>query len=66
MTLSDGNIFNCTGPHGHRMFNVTKQSFEYPMNCVGDEVYTIKGIVTVVSCELINEECEYYNIITTL
>ena len=64
VTLSDGNIFNCTGPNGHRMFNVTKQSFEYPMNCINDEVYTLNGIVTVLSCDKIIETVEYYNIIT--
>ena len=62
--LSNGDVFKCTGPQGHRMFNVTKQSFEYPMNCVNDDIYTIDGIVTVLSCEKIEETIEYYNIIT--
>ena len=62
--LSNGDVFKCTGPQGHRMFNVTKQSFEYPMNCVNDDIYTIDGNVTVLSCEKIEETVEYYNIIT--
>lgn len=64
VVLSNGDIFKCTGPQGHRMFNITKQSFEYPMNCVNDEIYTVNGIVKVLSCEKIEETVEYYNIIT--
>lgn len=48
----------------HRVFNYTDQIFEYPQDCVGKEVYTENGITTLLSCELVNEEVEFYNVIT--
>lgn len=64
--LSDGTEIKLVGTLGksHRLFNYTDQIFEYPQNCIGKEIFTENGIVTLLSCELINESIEYYNIIT--
>jgi hypothetical protein len=64
VVLEDGTVFNCTGSKGHRMFNIDKNTFLYPEDCLNNFVYTNSGSKKVVSCELIEEECEYYNIIT--
>jgi len=67
IVLSDGTILKLVGEgeNCHRLFNVTKQKFLYANECVGDEVYKQDGsIVTVVSCEKINEKVKYYNLTT--
>ena len=64
VVLENGTIFKCTGPNGHRMFNVDKQMFLYPSECVGDNVYTLDGIFKVVSCERKQSLVDFYNIIT--
>ena len=64
--LSDGTELKLVGQgdNCHRLFNVTKQRMLYANECVGDEVATIHGIVTVLSCEKVRETVNYYNIIT--
>lgn len=53
------------GEKCHRLFNVTKQQMLYANECVGDEVYKQDGtIVTVLSCEIVNETVKYYNLTT--
>ena len=66
VTLSNGTILKLAGEDGncHRLFNITKQQMLYANECVGDEVYTLDGIATVVSCESITEEVKYYNLLT--
>lgn len=54
-----GNNGNC-----HRLYSVTDGEFVYANLLVGKEIYTQFGIDEVVSCEVINESVEFYNIIT--
>lgn len=66
LTFSDGNILKVTGtyPNAHRLFNYTDRKFDYANNCVGKQIYTLNGIVTLESCEYVQELVEHYNIIT--
>lgn len=67
VTFSDGTVLKLVGPREkcHRLFNVTEQKFIYANECIGDEVYKQDGsIVKVVSCELVDEHVNYYNLIT--
>lgn len=64
--FADGTILKLIGSNGncHRVFNADTNSFEYANNCVGNHVMTRNGITTLLSCERIDEEVEFYNIIT--
>lgn len=67
ITLSDGTKLKLVGSGDkcHRLFNVTKQQMLYANECVGDEVFKQDGtIVTVLSCERIQEVVKYYNLTT--
>ncbi len=66
VTLSNGIVLKLvgTGDKCHRLFNVTKQKMLYANECVGDEVYTLDGVATVLSCEKVNETVKYYNLTT--
>ena len=67
-TLSDGTVLLTTGRSmtgwGHRMFDETRQSFVYTTQSVGDEIRTLRGQKTHVSCARVEGLCEYYNVIT--
>jgi len=64
--LENGTEIKLVGSNGksHRLFNYTDQVFEYPQDCIGKDIYTENGISKLVSCKCINDEIEYYNIIT--
>lgn len=63
--LSDNTELKLVGKYGHRLFNVDKQQMLYCVDCVGNRVYKQDGsIVTVLSCEQVFEEVEYYNLTT--
>ena len=67
LLLSDGTELRLVGQgdNCHRLFNVTKQQMLYANECVGDEVYKADGsIVTVLSCEKVQETVNYYNLTT--
>ena len=66
VTLSNGIVLKMVGKHGHRMFNLDKQSFEYPENFEeGDRTLLQNGeTATIVSIKLKRESVEYSNIIT--
>ena len=66
VTLSDGNTIKLCGSDGkyHCMFDVTEQKFNHAVDCIGHEVYTENGIVTVVSIEEVKEKVDHYNIVT--
>ena len=67
VTFSDGTILKLVGSNGncHRLYNYTDRTFQYATQITpGKQVYTENGIVTLVSCERIDEEVEYYNLIT--
>ena len=66
--FKSGKILKSTGRlgsgFGHRVFNIDREKFVYDVESVGCRVFTLNGIDTQMSCELIEEPCEYYNIIT--
>lgn len=66
ITLSDGTILNLVGSNGksHRLYNVTKQRFDYPQDFETDDI-TLKEDGTtarVVSCKQIEKTVKFYNI----
>lgn len=66
ITLSDGTVLNLVGSNGksHRLYNVTKQRFDYPQDFGADDL-TIKEdgtTVRVVSCKQIEKTVKFYNI----
>ena len=67
--FSDGSELRTIQPHlGHRIFNIEAGAFTYPMTDdtpIGTSTFNDKGeIVTVVSKEIVNEENEFFNVIT--
>ena len=63
--LASGAVLEMTGEHGHRAFNIDQSKFEYLPRSVGDRVWTLDGIDTVVSCEKTPADCDYYNVVTS-
>lgn len=65
-TFSDGTVLNLVGSNGkcHRVYNADDSRFDYATDCVGKNVYTMVGIVKLVSCEIVEETVEFYNVIT--
>ena len=66
ITLSDGTILNLVGSNGksHRLYNITKQRFDYPQDFESDDL-TIKEdgtTVRVISCNQIEKTVKFYNI----
>ena len=63
-----GKVLKTTGKSetgwGHRTFDLNKNKFIYTTESVSDNIFTLDGIDTHISCERIEEPCEYYNIIT--
>ena len=63
-----GKVLKTTGKSetgwGHRTFDLNKNKFIYTTESVSDNIFTLDGIDTHMSCERIEEPCEYYNIIT--
>jgi hypothetical protein len=66
VNLENGTTLNLVGSNGkcHRLFNYDDQLFESATGLVGKQVSTLQGLSKVISCEKIEETCEYYNIIT--
>ena len=66
LVFSDGSALNTVNQH--RIFNVEKGMFTYPMTDdtpIGTTTFNDRGeYITLVSKEIINKEVEYYNIIT--
>lgn len=50
--------------HAHRIFCLDTNRFEYANDCVGKTIMTKDGPKCLISCDLINKEVEFYNIIT--
>lgn len=66
LTFESGRVLNVVGSDGnaHRLFSVDDNAFVYSTQLVGKRVYTENGIDTLKACERIEEEVEFYNIIT--
>lgn len=67
LTFSDGTILKTTGRNSnHKVYNVDERYFKgVDKTEIGDRIFSENGIVTVVNKEYIEEEIEYYNLITT-
>ena len=67
LRFSDGTELKVTGayPNAHSLFSVEYGAFVHSNELVGKKVYSANGIVTLSSCEMIKEDVEYYNIITS-
>lgn len=68
LKFSDGTELKTLLPTiGHRIFNINDGRFSYPMTEteIGQKTFNENGLeITLVSKEVINEEIEFYNIIT--
>ena len=66
LVFSDGKALDLIGPKDrvHRIYCLDTNRFEYADRCVGKSIITEGGIVTLVSCDVISDTVEYYNIIT--
>lgn len=64
--FSDGTNLKLVGGrgHAHRIFCVETNRFEYANDCVGKMIMSQNGPVRMESCEIKEEEVEFYNIIT--
>ena len=64
--LEDGTSIKLVGDNGkcHRLFSVEDNMFVSATDMVGKTTYTENGIVKVNSCKIINEEIDFYNVIT--
>lgn len=64
--LDSGIILNLVGSDGkcHRLFSIEDGMFISATDMVGKTTYTLDGESKVISCELIDETVEFYNIIT--
>lgn len=67
LTFSDGTILKTTGQNSnHKIYNVDEHFFKgVDKTKIGDRIFSENGIVTVTNKEYIEEEVEYYNLITT-
>ena len=67
LTFSDGTVLKTTGQNSnHKVYNVDERYFKgVDKTKIGDRIFSANGIVTVVNKEYIEEDVEYYNLITT-
>lgn len=65
-TFSNGTELKLVGSDGkcHRVFSIDDNEFLSATDCVGKHVATKYGPSILLSCECVNEEVEFYNIIT--
>lgn len=66
LTFSDGSVVDFTGhKSNHKIYNVDKRKFEgVNVTEIGDRIFSENGIVTVTNKEYIEQDVEYYNLIT--
>ena len=64
--LDNGTILNLVGSNGkcHRLFSIKDGMFLSATDMVGKAIYTENGVAKVISCERVEKEVEFYNIIT--
>lgn len=65
-SFSDGTELKLIGSDGkcHRLLDVEKGSFESATDCVGKRVMTRNGEVVLENCERVDEEIDFFNVIT--
>lgn len=64
--FENGIILDLVGSNGncHAIFNLDDNKFEYANNCVGKTVMTQNGPTKLLSCDIVEDTVEFYNIIT--
>lgn len=62
--FENGLTLDMVGPYAHRVFSLEDNKFIYAVDCIGKDVVTTRGITKLLSCELIKDMKEYYNIMT--
>ena len=67
LTFDDGTVLKTTGINSnHRIYSVDQNKFANVCDAkVGDKVFSINGTLTITDVQHIQEECEYYNVITS-
>ena len=67
LTFSNGTVLKTTGQNSnHKVYNVDERFFKgVDKTKIGDRIWSENGIVVVTDKQYIEEEVEYYNIITT-
>lgn len=50
--------------HAHRIFCLDTNRFEYANDCIGKTIMTQNGPMKLLSCDIIEDNVEFYNIIT--
>lgn len=64
--FENGITLDLVGSNGncHAIFNLDDNKFEYANNCVGKTIMTQNGPMKLLSCDIIEDNVEFYNIIT--
>lgn len=67
LTFDNGTVLKTTGINSnHRIFSVDQSKFTNVSDAkVGDKVFSIDGTLTITDVQYIEEECEYYNVMTS-
>lgn len=67
LTFDNGTVLKTTGINSnHRIFSVDQSKFTNVCDAkVGDKVFSINGTLTITDVQYIEEECEYYNVMTS-
>lgn len=67
LTFDDGTVLKTTGVNSnHRIFSVDQSKFTNVCDAkVGDKVFSIDGTLTITDVQYVEEECEYYNVMTS-
>jgi len=67
LTFDNGIILKTTGINSnHRIFSVDQNKFTNVADAkVGDKVFSINGTLTITNVKYVEEECEYYNVMTS-
>lgn len=65
-TFDNGTVLRLVGSNGrcHRVFSLDRNMFESATECVGERIMTLNGVVKLLSCEVVEETVDFYNIIT--
>lgn len=67
LTFDNGTVLKTTGVNSnHRIFSVDQNKFTNVADAkVGDKVFSINGTLTITDVKYVEEECEYYNVMTS-
>jgi len=67
LTFDNGTVLKTTGINSnHRIFSVDQSKFTNVCDAkAGDKVFSIDGTLTITDVKYVEEECEYYNVMTS-